>query len=119
MAIKVKKNFFRHSIFTKLKIPFLAMLALTILPFSVVVISKKKNSISSPNSLFCPEIVAISKKKKVFTSISSPNSLFCPEIEAISLKKKRGLRFDFVSEFAILSRNRGSIEIVKGDGMSF
>ena len=42
MAIKVKKTFFRHSIFAKLKIPFLAMLALTILPFSVVVISKIK-----------------------------------------------------------------------------
>ena len=41
MAIKVKKNF-RHSIFAKLKISFLAMLALTILSFSVVIISKKK-----------------------------------------------------------------------------
>ena len=72
------------------------MLALTILPFSVVAISQKK--------------------KKIFTSISSPNSLFCLEIEAIS--KKKGLHFDFVSEFAILSRNRGSIEIIKGNGMS-
>ena len=57
-----KKTFFRHLIFAKLKIPFLAMLALTILPFSVAVISKKKS-----------------------------------------------LHFDFVSEFAILSRNRGDL----------
>ena len=57
--------------------------------------------ILSPNSLFCPEIEAISKKKKVFTLISSPNLLFCPEIEAIS--KKKGPHFDFVSKFTILS----------------
>ena len=42
MAIKVKKTFFRHLIFAKLKIPFLAMLTLTILPFSIVLISKIK-----------------------------------------------------------------------------
>ena len=63
-----------------------------------MIISKKKffTSVSSVISYFAPGIKVFSKKKKFFTSISSLISLFCSKI------KKKGLHFDFISDFPLL-----------------
>ena len=79
--------------------------------FQKLMLSEKKKRSDLGLHIFLPKSKCSLKKKKVFPSISSLISLFFSQNQGVLPKKKKGLHFDFISDFLIfLPKSRRSLK---------